>query len=191
MLIRVSKAALVLCASLYAALVFVNNVLDYGTNHAFVRHTLTMDTTFPGNQLTWRALESPTLHHLFYAAIIAAEGLTAWLCLVGAARLWRARADGDAFRHAKGFAVAGLTVGVVLWFGGFIVVGGEWFLMWQSETWNGLDTAFRTSALMALILIYLTAASDDTPSSWRQDTETSGEQPKRRGKPVRKRSKTR
>ena len=191
MLIRVSKAVLVFCASVYAGLVAVNNLTDYGTNFEFVRHTLTMDTTFPGNELTARALESSTLHHLFYAAIIVAEGLTGGLCLVGAHRLWRARADGEEFRRAKGLAVAGLTLGIVLWFGGFIVIGGEWFLMWQSETWNGLDTAFRTAALMTLILIYLTAASDDAPFSWRQDAASPEGRPKRQAKPARKRPKAR
>jgi hypothetical protein len=32
---------------------------------------------------------------------------------------------------------------MVLWFSGFITVGGEWFLMWQSEIWNGQEAAFR------------------------------------------------
>ena len=192
MLIRVSKAVLVLCAGVYASLVAVNNIADYGTNFEFVRHTLNMDTTFPGSKLNWRALDSSTLHHLFYAAIIVAEGLTGLLCVVGAQRLWRARADGNEFRRAKGLAVAGLTVGIVLWFGGFIAIGGEWFLMWQSETWNGLDTAFRTSALMTLVLIYLTAASDDTPVSWRQDAALQEDRPpKRRAKRPRKSPTTR
>ena len=180
MVIRVSKVGLVLCAGVYAALVALNNVSDYGANLGFVRHTLTMDTTFPGNPLIWRAIESAALHHLAYAVIIAAEGLTAWLCLVGAVRLWRARADVGAFRRAKGFAVAGLTLGVVLWFGGFIAVGGEWFLMWQSETWNGLDTSFRTTALMALILIYLTAVNDDAPLSLGGDPAAPDKPPARR-----------
>ena len=30
-----------------------------------------------------------------------------------------------------------------MWFVGFVVVGGEWFLMWQSATWNGQEAAFR------------------------------------------------
>jgi predicted small integral membrane protein len=37
----------------------------------------------------------------------------------------------------------------------FLTVGGEWFLMWQSHTWNGQDAAFRMFASLGIILIYL------------------------------------
>jgi predicted small integral membrane protein len=37
----------------------------------------------------------------------------------------------------------------------FISVGGEWFLMWQSKTWNGQDAAFRMFVVLGIILVYL------------------------------------
>jgi predicted small integral membrane protein len=40
-------------------------------------------------------------------------------------------------------AIAGLTLGLLLWLVAFIAVGGEWFLMWQSAEWNGEEAAFR------------------------------------------------
>jgi predicted small integral membrane protein len=43
----------------------------------------------------------------------------------------------------------------LLWFGGFLVVGGEWFQMWQSKTWNGQEAAFRFVACIGLVLIFL------------------------------------
>jgi predicted small integral membrane protein len=50
---------------------------------------------------------------------------------------------------------------VLLFFGGFIDVGGEWFQMWRSTTWTGLDTAFRNAvfAIATLILIQLPSSS--------------------------------
>jgi predicted small integral membrane protein len=46
---------------------------------------------------------------------------------------------------------------ILLFFGGFIVIGGEWFQMWRSDDWNGLDPAFRNTmlALGTLILVHL------------------------------------
>lgn len=41
------------------------------------------------------------------------------------------------------------------WFAGFLVVGGEWFQMWQSKTWNGQEAAFRFVACIGLVLIFL------------------------------------
>jgi len=50
-----------------------------------------------------------------------------------------------------------LTLGFGLWFFGFMVVAGEYFVMWQSKIWNGQDAAFRiaTEMLGALIFIAL------------------------------------
>ena len=55
--------------------------------------------------------------------------------------------------------LVGLLMIIVLFFGGFITVGGEWFQMWRSTAWNGLDPAFRNSVLAAitLVLIHTTA----------------------------------
>jgi predicted small integral membrane protein len=43
----------------------------------------------------------------------------------------------------------------MLWFLGFEVVGGEWFAMWQSATWNGLAAAERILSFLVLTLILL------------------------------------
>jgi predicted small integral membrane protein len=44
---------------------------------------------------------------------------------------------------------------VVLFMGGFIAIGGEWFQMWKSQTWNGLDPAFRNSVLAMISLVVM------------------------------------
>ena len=65
------------------------------------------------------------------------------------------RAPADAFNRAKRFAVLGAAVGFTVWFTGFMVVGGEWFAMWQSPSWNGQDAAFRFYVTILLVTIYL------------------------------------
>jgi predicted small integral membrane protein len=42
---------------------------------------------------------------------------------------------------------------------GFLVVGGEWFQMWQSQSWNGQEAAFRFIGSIGLIMIFV--AIDD------------------------------
>lgn len=152
---RYSKVILIAAVALFASLVAFNNVTDYGSNFAFVQHVLNMDTTFPGNRAMWRAVDSPAVHHASYAVIIAVEALVAVLCWVGGFRLLRSIRDARQFNRAKGVAIAGLTLGIVLWFTGFITVGGEWFLMWQSQTWNGQQAAFRFVVVLGLVLVYL------------------------------------
>jgi len=146
---------MVFCVALFAALVAFNNITDYYSNFNYVMHVLSMDTTFPDNQGMWRRIESPLLHHIAYLLIIAVECLIAIFCAVGAYQLWKTRVDATAFAQAKKFANWGLTLGALLWFAGFIAIGGEWFLMWQSEVWNGqLESALFTIIIL-LVLIFL------------------------------------
>jgi predicted small integral membrane protein len=142
--------------ALFALLAGWNNLVDYGSNEAFVQHVLSMDTTFPGNRLTGRAITSPALWTLAYWAIIALEFATALFCAYGTAALWRARdAAPAAFETAKRWGLTGLALGFALWGLGFFVVAGEWFAMWQSAKWNGRNSAFQFTVLIGIGLLLL------------------------------------
>jgi predicted small integral membrane protein len=105
------------------------------------------------------------VHHWAYAAIIAAELATSVLCVAGSWRLFQARGTpAQQFNEAKALAIGGLVAGFTLYFFGFLVVGGEWFQMWQSQTWNGQEAAFRFAASFALVLIFV-AMEDADPWS--------------------------
>ena len=62
---------------------------------------------------------------------------------------------------ATAVAIAGLTVGLLMWLVVFLSVGGEWFLMWQSKSWNGQDVAFRMFAVMGIILLLVAQQETD------------------------------
>ena len=129
--LRLAKIVMVGCLALFAFIVTFDNITDYGSNFAFVQHVLSMDATFPGNALMYRAITTPALWHLAYAGIIAAEG------------------------------VAFLALGFLIWFFGFMVVGGEWFAMWQSSQWNGQPAAFRFYAALLGVAIFVNQHDGD------------------------------
>ena len=161
MLTRFSKIALVGASAFFLLLVVFNNLTDYGSNFEFVKHVLSMDTTFPGNAGMYRAVRAPLAHKVFYATIIAWEGLCCALVGAGTLKLWKARrVSTPDWRASKGLASVGLTAGMVLWYFGFTSVGGEWFLMWQSRIWNGKDTAFSLFVIMGLSLLLLNQADE-------------------------------
>lgn len=153
--LRACKYVLMAVVAVYATLVAFNNLTDYDSNLQFVRHVLAMDTTFPDNDGLWRAIDIAWMHHAAYALIIAVECAVAGLAWYATFRLWQARTDGAAFQSAKAGATRALTLAVVLWFGGFIAIGGEWFLMWQSATWNGIQAAWRIAGFMMLVMIFV------------------------------------
>ena len=162
MMLRLSKVVLVATIALWLALVAFGNLTDYGSNLVFVKHVLAMDSIFPDAAIHYRAIHAPLLQHAAYVLIIAIETLAALLCGLGAWRLWRARrAPAALFHRTKRLAVAGLGVGVLLWLGGFMAIGGEWLGMWMSSQWNGLASAFRFVVVLLLALVYLGQRDDE------------------------------
>lgn len=134
--------------ALYMALVAFGNITDFGTNQAFVRHVLAMDTTFKDDDLMWRAITSKGLQDTAYVAIIVWEVISA-LVLIYGTWLWTRRDD----LRARRFSTYGLLMVMLLFGAGFIAIGGEWFSMWQSEDWNGLDAALRVFLLSGVTLV--------------------------------------
>ena len=49
----------------------------------------------------------------------------------------------------------------VLYFMGFLLVGGEWLSMWQSTVWNGQAAAVRLLTCGMFVLIVLLIPEDD------------------------------
>jgi len=162
MAFRFSQIALVASVAIFLTLVVVNNVTDYGSNFRYVEHVLSMDTTFSDNQLKWRAITNPLMQHLFYGILIFWEASAAVLCWIGAFRLSQNfKADRESFHQAKSIAVYGLVLSMLQWLLAFLVVGGEWFLMWQSATWNAQNAALRMFVVTGLILLFVSQSWED------------------------------
>ena len=156
MTLRGAKTALVFAVALFYSLVVVNNLTDYDSNYQFIHHVLMMDSTFPANHGMWRAMNSPTIHTIFYISIILWESITMILCWWGALRLARALGTtAAAFHQAKRVAIVALTLSLLMWLVAFLGIGAEWFLMWQSKTWNGQEAAFRMFTVVGIVLIFV------------------------------------
>lgn len=140
--LRLLKVFVLFAAGFYGFFVFLGNLLDYDTNYQFVKHVLSMDTTFEGNQIMWRAIESSVVHTIAYCFIIAIEGIFSLLAFIGVYRMLKnIKKSAVQFNQSKAFGFYAFILGIALWFVGFIVFGSEWFAMWQSQIWNGKETA--------------------------------------------------
>ncbi|HEX5411190.1 MAG TPA: DUF2165 domain-containing protein [Terriglobia bacterium] len=165
MTLRISRVLLVAAVAFYYTVTVFNNCTDYGTNYQFVRHVMLMDTTLPGNHGMWRAIQSPWLQKAFYDGIIAWEAVTMILCWAGFLQmLRRLRESVGAFHRAGRIAVAGLALGLLLWLVAFLTIGGEWFLMWQSKTWNGQEASLRMFMVTGIVLLVVVIPERDDPT---------------------------
>ncbi|QAY72073.1 DUF2165 domain-containing protein [Agromyces protaetiae] len=159
----VAAAVLVGLNGFYLLLVAFGNITDFGTNQQFVQHVLSMDTTNFGQpegthldpRIMWRAITDPGIQNAAYVVLIVWETLTT-IVLVTAFVFWIVE-RGKGYRRARALSTIGLLMLILLFMGGFIDVGGEWFDMWMSTAWNGLAPAFQNSvlALFALVLVHI------------------------------------
>ena len=153
MFTRLSKVVALALYGLAFLLPAIGNVTDYESNFAFVQHVLSMDTVFATTSLKSRAITSPAVHRALYALIIATEFAVAALCLAGSAHLLRFLHTPVEFHGAKRLGILGLLLGLTLSFGGFYLVGSEWFASWQSQTWSATGPALRLTGLTLLVLL--------------------------------------
>jgi predicted small integral membrane protein len=161
---RYAKIVMIFGLALFGLIVAADNIIDYNTNFAFVQHVLSMDTTFPNNGLIWRAVVALPLYHFAYCLIIAAEASTGLCFLICAWKLAaNLRAPACEFHRAKLFGVIAATIGFANWFIGFMVVGGEWFAMWEYKVWNGQQAAFHFYATIMMVLIFLMQHDEELP----------------------------
>jgi predicted small integral membrane protein len=166
-LFRVAKTIPVAAIALLSLLVVIGNTTDYLTNYQFVEHVMKMDTIFPGSHLYYRHIDNAFLFHAGYILIIIGEAMMAFCCIKGSWLLFEnLKSDGAVFHASKNWAVAGIIIGIIIWFLGFEVVGGEWFAMWQSSVWNGLGAAERIVSFLVLILILLHFKEENYPNNF-------------------------
>jgi predicted small integral membrane protein len=160
--LRLAKAIAVAAIGLMAFLVAFGNITDYYSNYLFVAHVLKMDTTFPESHIHYRSISNIYVFHASYILIIIMETAMAFCCIKGSWLLFKNLKSGAAKFHAlKSWAVAGIILGIIIWFAGFEVIGGEWFAMWQSAVWNGSEAAERIVGLLVLVLLLLHLKEDE------------------------------
>jgi predicted small integral membrane protein len=164
MINRWAKSLLVMLGALYSFLAGFDNVIDYQANLPFMQHVLMMDTTFRSPSIMGRAITSPTLHHAAFVAIIMAELAVGVIAGLGAVRMMMAGRNAKAFAEAKDIAIAGLMLAVLIWFGGFLIIAGNWFAMWQSSEYNAQEAAFFFAVPFMLILAIIMPAEPQDPA---------------------------
>ena len=143
-------------SGLMTFLIAFSNITDYATNFEFVKHVLSMDTIFENSTVKYRSITHDGFHHAAYIFIIAFETAMAYFFITSTIQMYtQLKGDKEKFNASKKNAYIGICLGLVLWFVGFTVIGGEWFSMWQSADWNGLDPADRITTFFMLTYLAL------------------------------------
>ncbi|MFS2095658.1 DUF2165 family protein [Pseudomonas sp. Pseusp11] len=155
-LIRYSKVILMAYISFFGLLVMFHNFTDYSSNYEYVAHILSMDTTQVNDNIRYRAIDSPMLHHRIYWFVITMEVIYTACCLVGTYHLYRKiNESADVFHEAKKLSIIGLLIAIFIYYVCLQVIGVEWFDMDTSQTWNAKDWARHIVDFILPLMIYI------------------------------------
>lgn len=144
----------------YYVLVAFDNITDpvnpNASNWPFVQGVLSGDGVPANSGFEWRFIQATWIQVLAYVGVIVTETATGVLLVIaGVQGLRHARKPGS-WARAQRWTYLGGTLGLMLFFVGFIVIGGNWFIMYLNSKWNGLEPAFQNSVMTALMLLLVT-----------------------------------
>ena len=128
-----------------------------GSNWPFVQGVLSGDGVPADSGFEWRFIDATWFQAAGYVMIMTLETVTGILLLIGGLLGLRRSGATVSWGKAQRWTYAGGTVGLTVFFFGFITVGGNWFIMYLNSKWNGLAPAFQNSVMTALTLIFVTA----------------------------------
>jgi predicted small integral membrane protein len=158
-------STVVWCSASYYLVVAFDNVTNPRSNWVFVKGVLSLDGVAAGSGFGWRAVDAAWFQKLAYAGVIAAETAAGVLLAIGAVSGLRTGGDHEAWLRSQRWTLVGCAAGLLIFFFGFVVVGGNWFVMYMNPRWNGMEPAFQNSvlSLLTLVVVLLVALGGRRP----------------------------
>ncbi|MBT8054157.1 MAG: DUF2165 family protein [Xanthomonadales bacterium] len=158
---RYLKIFAALFIGLIGFLAFLNNLFNILSAQSFVAAVISapeqpyyeiIGPTFAAGWQGWLGL----------LVIMAGELAAGVLGIIGAVKLFGTRsAVSSEFQNAKTFAIAGGAIGVLVWYGFFIVLGEMYFNMWQTDIGLGsVNGAFRYGTVCAVLMFFISLRDD-------------------------------
>lgn len=139
-------------------LFFLGNLFNLETAYSVVAFVVSgaeqpyykvLGPVISANWLTWLALFT----------IMAGELTVGVLGFLGTFRMFQQRSGtADEFDASKSYAVAAGALGMLVWYGFFVVMGEAYFHMWQTEIGLGsVEGAFRYGTVCAVLMFYISS----------------------------------
>jgi predicted small integral membrane protein len=142
-------------------LAFLNNLFNIASAQSFVSAVISAPEQ-PYYKVIGPAFSAGWQGWLGLVIIMAGELAVGVLGFFGAARMFGNRAVLSAgFQKGKNLAIAGGAIGVLVWYGGFVVLGEMYFNMWQTEIGLGsVNGAFRYGTVCAVLMFFISLRDD-------------------------------
>lgn len=161
-MIRYLKIILVVFVGLNGLFYFADNIINWEAARGAVGAVIAMgERPWYANALV-PAFTGQTAATIALLVILTGEFLVGALSLKGAFdMLMKAGAPAADFNASKKMAIAGCAMALIVWFGGFTVIGGAVFQMWQTALGQGsMGDAHRFLMGSGMVLLFV-AMKDD------------------------------
>jgi predicted small integral membrane protein len=160
MAIRYLKIILVLFVGLAGLFFVAGNIANWNAGRDLVGYVLSMEGHEIYGSHIFPPVTNSALVTIAYLFILMGEFFVGALSLKGAWDLWRARMENaDTFNASKKYSILGTGMAMVVWFGGFIVIGGVLLQMWQTKIGSGsFHDAFIFAAIGGLVLLFVSSS---------------------------------
>ena len=157
---RLVTSVFVLMVASYYLVVAFDNITNptnpNASNWPFVQGVLSGDGVPADSGFEWRFIDATWFQAASYIGIMAMEAITGAVLLIAGVLALRAARSTSGWAAAQRWTYVGGLAGLAVFFFGFIVVGGNWFIMYLNSKWNGLEPAFQNSVATLLMLVLVT-----------------------------------
>jgi len=154
---RIMTSLFILMVAAYYLVVGFDNITNptnpNASNWPFIQGVLSGDGVPADSGFEWRFIDATWFHAISYIAVMALETLTGLLLLAAGVKGLRASERSPRWAQAQKLTFVGGFLGLSVFFFGFMVVGGNWFIMYLNSKWNGLMPAFQNSVMTMTMLL--------------------------------------
>ena len=161
-MIRLMKSAMVLCVALLCLFHATQNVANLGVMYGNLEYVLSnQDHAIYANSFG-PSITAPFLIWLAVAIVLVGEFGAGLIALVGAWQLLSNRGkSAEEFNKAKTLAIVGCGMGVLVWFGLFMTIGGAFFQMWQTAAGDNSHTySHQFVTAIGVVLLFVNMRDD-------------------------------
>jgi predicted small integral membrane protein len=160
-MIRLTKIAAAVFIGAIGLLFFLDNLFNLASAYSVTSFVVSgaeqpfykiLGPTVSASWLTWLSLFT----------IMGGELAVGILGFLGVFKMIKARSESqDSFNTAKTYTIAAGALGMIVWYGFFVVIGEGYFHMWQTETGlASIEGAFRYGTVCAVLMFYIGSKND-------------------------------
>ena len=160
-MIRITKIVAALFIGAIGALFFLDNLFNLEAAYSVVSFVVS-GTEQPYYKILGPTVSSTWLTYLALFTIMAGELAVGVLGIFGAYRMIKERnGSAESFSAAKSNAILAGVLGMLVWYGFFIVIGEGYFHMWQTEIGLGsVEGALRYGTVCGVLMFYISTQND-------------------------------